>query len=148
MYNTAKYFTIGLMTLGLSSFGSGMPDSTEQDQTQQVQDQRQQETVQQQQEDQEQRQTQQQQEEQRQVQQKCGVEANSYLEIFVSDPCARIYLQGNLIKTQRSHHKSFIVPGLETCKKYPYNVIVTHGNHAKSFDFKLEANQIRTIEVP
>lgn len=136
--NTAvKHLMVGLMTIGLATFAGQSTDQTQEDQTQQEQDQRQT----QQQQDQEQ------QNQQQQDQQNCGMLASSYLEIFVPDPCAHVYLQGQLMKTVRSHNRSFVIPGLETCKKYNYNVIITYGNHAESFDLQIEANQVQRIGI-
>ncbi|NBX67669.1 MAG: hypothetical protein EBR01_01750 [Proteobacteria bacterium] len=132
-----KHLMIGLMTLSLASFADQSTEQTQEDQTQQEQDQRQHQR-----QDQEQDQQQEQ-----QNQENCGVLGNSYIEIFVPDPCAHVYLQGQLMKTVRSHTRSFVIPGLETCKKYNYNVIITYGNRAESFDLVIKANQVQRIGV-
>jgi type II secretory pathway pseudopilin PulG len=137
MKNVIKHLAIGLMTLGLASFAGQSTDQRQEEQTQQEQEQRQT----QQQQDQDQR------DQQQQDQRDCGMLASSYLEIFVTDPCSHVYLQGQLMKAVRSHNRSFIIPGLETCKKYKYNVIITHGDRAESFDLLIEANQVQRIGV-
>lgn len=130
--------TIGLMTANLGAFATLPHEQTPEDQTQQDQEERQ---------NQQQQNQEQQQEQQQQQEQNCGVIGSAYLDIFVPDPCAHIYLQGKLMKTVRSHNRTFIIPGLETCKKYKYNVIITYGNHAESFDLLLEANHVQRLGV-
>ena len=84
MKSIFKHLAVGIITVGLTAMAT--TGQTQEEQTQQ-----------QQQTQQDQSQQQQQQEQQRD----CNVASAAYLEIFVPDCSARVYLQGQLMAHQR-----------------------------------------------
>ncbi len=154
MNTSIKQISIGLMTLGFAAIADHIPTHKErthpQDQKQYNQDQRQQKQRQQDPQNprqQDQRPQNSQQEEELQQQYDCDNMGHSLLEVFVEDPSARIYLQGQLMNTGRSHNHSFMIPKVKFCKKHNYNVIITWGKQAQSFDLNIQANQVQQIGV-
>jgi hemolysin activation/secretion protein len=147
MKSIFKHLAVGIITVGLTAMattGQTQEEQTQQQQqTQQDQNQQNQEQQQQQQTQQDQSQQQQQQEQQRD----CNVASAAYLEIFVPDCSARVYLQGQLMAHQRGSQQSFVVPVTNSCKEYDYSVIVTYQNRAQDFHLKVKADQIHSIGI-
>jgi hemolysin activation/secretion protein len=146
MKSIFKHLAVGIITVGLTAMASNgqtQEEQTQQQQTQQDQSQQNQEQQQQQQTQQDQSQQQQQQEQQRD----CNVASAAYLEIFVPDCSARVYLQGQLMAHQRGSQQSFVVPVTNNCKEYDYSVIVTYQNRAQDFHLKVKADQIHSIGI-
>jgi type II secretory pathway pseudopilin PulG len=134
MKSIFKHLAIGVITVGFAALATTSQTQQDQDQEQQTQQQQQQEQQQQQQEQQEQ-------------QAACHVASDAYLEVFVPDCTARVYLQGQLMVHQRGLQQSFVIPMADSCKEYDYNVIVTYQNRVQDFHLRVKGNQIHSIGI-
>jgi hypothetical protein len=82
-----------------------------------------------------------------QAPQNCSEMASSYLEVLVPDALANVYLQGQLMASSQGTQRSFVIPQVELCKDYIYNVIVTWQDRAQAYNLVVKANQMQQVLV-